>query len=35
MIITENRTKIKLLLDLTDEMLQVMKKNYPDKIHLS
>ena len=35
MIITENHTKIKLLLDLTDEMLQIMKRKYPDKIHLS
>lgn len=35
MIITENKTKIKLLLDLDDEMLQSLKKKYPDKVYLS
>lgn len=35
MIITENRTKIKLLLDLSDEMLQILKKKYPDRVFLA
>lgn len=35
MIITENHTKIKLLLDLTDEMLSIMKRKYPDRVYLS
>lgn len=35
MIITENRTKIKLLLDLSDEMLNTLKRKYPDRIYLS
>lgn len=35
MIITENHTKIKLLLDLSDEMLQILKRKYPDKVYLS
>ncbi len=35
MIIMENKQKIKLLLDLTDEMLQALKKSYPDRVHLS
>lgn len=32
MIITENREKIKLLLDLDDDMLQILKKSYPEKV---
>lgn len=32
MIITENGKKIKLLLDLTEEMLHTMKKMYPEKV---
>lgn len=35
MIITEDRQKIKLLLDLTDEMLQIMKRTYPEKVFLA
>ncbi len=35
MIITENRRKIKLLLDLDDEMLQILKRKYPEKVFLS
>ena len=35
MIIMENRTKIKLLLDLSDEMLQILKRRYPDRVFLS
>lgn len=35
MIITENHTKIKLLLDLSDDMLQTLKRRYPDKVYLS
>ena len=35
MIITENHTKIKLLLDLSDDMLQTLKRKYPDRVHLS
>lgn len=35
MIILENRRKIKLLLDLSDNMLQMIKKNYPDKVFLA
>ena len=35
MIIMENRQKIKLLLDLSDEMLQALKKSYPDRVFLS
>lgn len=34
MIIMQNRTKIKLLLDLDDEMLQPMKKMYPERVFL-
>ena len=32
MIITENKKKIKLLLDLTDEMMQNIKRMYPDRV---
>lgn len=35
MIIMENREKIKLLLDLNDEMLQTIKRRYPDRVFLS
>ncbi len=35
MIITENREKIKLLLDLSDNMLQIIKRRYPDRVFLS
>lgn len=35
MIITENREKIKLLLDLNEEMLQVLKRKYPDRVFLA
>ena len=35
MIIVENKQKIKLLLDLSDEMLGALKKNYPDRVYLS
>ncbi len=35
MIITEDREKRKLLLDLNEEMLQAMKKMYPDKVFLA
>ena len=35
MIVLENREKIKLLLDLNDQMLQAMKRKYPEKIILS
>ena len=35
MIIMENRQKIKLLLDLSEEMLQALKKSYPDRVFLS
>lgn len=34
MIILENRKKIKLLLDLDDEMLGVIKQAYPQKVYL-
>lgn len=34
MIIMENSQKIKLLLDLSDSMLNVLKKQYPDKVYL-
>jgi hypothetical protein len=34
MIIMQDRTKIKLLLDLDDEMLQPMKKMYPERVFL-
>lgn len=34
MIVTENRQKIKLLLDLSDNMLQMIKRRYPDKVFL-
>lgn len=34
MIITENRVKIKLLLELSDRMLQIIKKKYPDRVYL-
>lgn len=34
MIITENRRKIKLLLDLSEEMLRVIQRRYPDRVHL-
>lgn len=34
MIITENHKKIKLLLDLSDSMLQAMKNRYPDRVYL-
>ena len=32
MIITEGKQKIKLLLDLNEEMLQIMKKQYPERV---
>ena len=32
MIIMEGRAKIKLLLDLNEEMLQIMKQQYPEKV---
>lgn len=32
MIIMENRQKIKLLLDLSQEMLELLKRSYPDKV---
>lgn len=35
MIITENHKKIKLLLELSDNMLQIIKKTYPDRVYLS
>lgn len=35
MIVTEDKEKIKLLLDLNEEMLQAMKKLYPGKIYLA
>lgn len=35
MIITENREKIKLLLDLSESMLQVIKRRYPDRVFLA
>ena len=35
MIIMENRQKIKLLLDLSQEMLEVLKKSYPDRVFLT
>lgn len=34
MIIMENSQKIKLLLDLSENMLQILKKAYPDKVFL-
>ena len=34
MIVTENRQKIKLLLDLSDNMLQMIKRRYPDRVFL-
>lgn len=34
MIIMENSQKIKLLLDLSEDMLQTLKKRYPDKVYL-
>lgn len=34
MIIMENSQKIKLLLDLSENMLQTLKKSYPDKVFL-
>lgn len=35
MIIMENKQKIKLLLDLSEEMLGALKRNYPDKVFLA
>ena len=35
MIIVENGKKIKLLLDLSDEMMQKLKHMYPDKVFLT
>ena len=35
MIVSEDREKIKILLDLNDQMLQAMKRKYPEKILLS
>lgn len=35
MIIMEDKQKIKLLLDLSEEMLQALKKSYPDRVFLS
>ena len=34
MIVGENGRQIKLLLDLTDEMLQALKRMYPEKVYL-
>ena len=34
MIMTENKEKIKLLLDLNDNMLQMIKRRYPDRVFL-
>ena len=34
MIVIENRTKIKLLLDLDEEMLQTLKRLYPERVFL-
>ena len=34
MIIMENSQKIKLLLDLSEDMLNTLKKRYPDKVYL-
>lgn len=34
MIIMENSRKIKLLLDLSENMLQTLKKSYPDRVYL-
>jgi hypothetical protein len=34
MIAIENRTKIKLLLDLDEEMLQTLKRLYPERVFL-
>lgn len=33
-IMTEQKEKIKVLLDLTDEMMQTMKQKYPQKVYL-
>lgn len=33
-IMTEEEKKIKILLDLTDEMMQTMKQKYPQKVYL-
>lgn len=35
MIIMENRKKIKLLLEMSDNMLQTIKRRYPDRVYLS
>lgn len=35
MIIREDRKKIKLLLDLTEEMLQVIKRQYPTRVYFA
>lgn len=35
MIIMENRKKIKLLLDLEDDMIAAIKRMYPQKVFLS
>lgn len=35
MIVMENKQKIKLLLDLSEEMLQALKKSYPDRVFLA
>ena len=35
MIIPETREKIKILLDLSDSMLQMIKRRYPDRVFLS
>lgn len=35
MIITEDKEKIKILLDLNEQMLQMLKKRYPDRVFLS
>ena len=35
MIITENREKIKLLLDLNEDMLMTIKRRYPERVFLT
>ncbi len=35
MIIMEDKQKIKLLLDLKEDMLQAMKRKYPDRVYLA
>ncbi len=35
MIVTENREKIKILLDLSDEMIKMIHRRYPDRVFLT